>query len=254
MIRRMSGFSLGNDERTERTCVVEAPGPWYFPPVSALITAGGRLLLAMLERMVADAGGTYLMCDTDSMAIVASEHGGLVPCNGGPHKTSDGRDAIKALSWAEVRRIVRPLRSVESVRPSDRAGFHPEHRRRDQLTTRLGNQRQLYGYGISAKRYALYTRDGSKMQIIKASEHGLGLYYRPKEGRDPGCDVPVWIKEGWQWILDRALGLRCTEPDWFRVPVMRRIAISTPERHGRAAKAEPRSSATVQLRALARAW
>jgi hypothetical protein len=66
------------------------------------------------------------------------------------------------------------------------------------------------------------------VQIIKASEHGLGLYYRPKEGRDASCDVPIWIKEGWQWILCRALGLPCDEPEWFRVPVMRRIAISTP--------------------------
>jgi hypothetical protein len=38
--------------------------------------AGGRLLQAVLERMANDAGGTNLMCDTDSMAIVASEHGG----------------------------------------------------------------------------------------------------------------------------------------------------------------------------------
>jgi hypothetical protein len=37
------------------------------------------LLLAMLEKMVTDAGGTYLMCDTDSMAIVSSENSGLVP-------------------------------------------------------------------------------------------------------------------------------------------------------------------------------
>jgi hypothetical protein len=60
----------------------------------------------MLERMVTDAGGTYLMCDTDSMAIVASEIGGLVPCKGGPYRTSDGVEAIKALSWKGVRRIV----------------------------------------------------------------------------------------------------------------------------------------------------
>ena len=91
-----------------------------------------------------------------------------------------------------------------------------------------GRQRQIYGYGISAKRYPLYIHVGSDVQIIKASEHGLGLYYRPKEGRDPSCDVPIWIKEGWGWILAHALGLPCAEPDWFRVPVMRRIAISTP--------------------------
>src|SRR5437588_10097841 len=77
------------------------------------------------------------------------------------------------------------------------------------ILTSTGKQRQLYGYGISAKRYPLYARDGLKVQLIKASEHGLGLYYRPKEGRDSDCDVPLWIKEGWQWLLNRALGLPC---------------------------------------------
>lgn len=40
--------------------------------------------------------------------------------------------------------------------------------------------------------------------------------------------MPSWVKEGWQWILNHALGLPNQKPDWFRVPVMRRIAISTP--------------------------
>jgi len=40
--------------------------------------------------------------------------------------------------------------------------------------------------------------------------------------------VPLWIKEGWQWILDRALGLPSQKPDWFHLPAMRRIAITTP--------------------------
>lgn len=91
-----------------------------------------------------------------------------------------------------------------------------------------GSQRQVYGYGISSKRYSAYYFDGSEVRIIKASEHGLGLYYRPKEGRDPECDVPLWIKEGWQWILDRARGSTSHRPDWFDLPVMRRIAITTP--------------------------
>lgn len=55
----------GEERRTWQAETVEQPGPWYFPPASALITAGGRLLLAMLEKMVTDVGGTYLMCDTD---------------------------------------------------------------------------------------------------------------------------------------------------------------------------------------------
>jgi len=223
---KLIGIFSGEKERTEQTCIVEPPGPWYFPPVSAL-TAGGRLLLAMLERMVTDAGGTYLMCDTDSMAIVASEHGGLVPCNGGPHKMPDGRDAVKALSWEEVRWIADRFRTLNPYNKNIVPGSILNIVEDINLDS-AGNQRQLHTYGISAKRYALYTLDGSQVRIIKASEHGLGLYYRPKEGRDPECDVPVWIKEGWQWILHRALGLPSQKPDWFHLPVMRRIAITTP--------------------------
>jgi hypothetical protein len=177
--------------------------------------------------MVTDAGGTYLMCDTDSMAIVASEEGGLVACEGGPYRMPDGTEAIQALSWKEVQRIVN---AFQKLNPYDRAMVPGSILNivEEINFDSAGRQRPVYGYGISAKRYALYTRDGSKVQIIKASEHGLGLYHRPKEGRDSSCDVPVWIKEGWQWILSRALGLPCEDPDWFRVPVMRRIAISTP--------------------------
>jgi hypothetical protein len=42
----------------------------------------------------------------DSMAIVASKDSGLVACNGGPYLTADGAEAIKALQWEDVRRIV----------------------------------------------------------------------------------------------------------------------------------------------------
>ncbi len=52
--------------------IIEKHGRWYFPPLAALITAGGRLLLAMLERCVRDSGGSYLFCDTDSLCIVSN--------------------------------------------------------------------------------------------------------------------------------------------------------------------------------------
>jgi hypothetical protein len=221
------GIFSGDISRTERACEIELPGPWFFSPASALITSGGRCLVAMLEKMVTDARGVHLMCDTDSMAIVASEHGGLVPCNGGPHKMPDGRDAIRALSWSETQGIVDRFRTLnpydKKVVPGSILNIVEEIN-----YDSTGKQRQLYGYGISAKRYSVYTFDGSKVRIIKASEHGLGLYYRPQEGRDQECDVPLWIKEGWQWILDRALGRPSQKPAWFDLPVMRRIAITTP--------------------------
>jgi hypothetical protein len=237
------GIFSGELSGTERTCTMEVPGPWYFPPVASLITAGGRLLLAMLEKMVTDAGGTYLMCDTDSMAIVSSEQGGLVPCKGGTHQMPDRAEAIKALPWKQVRQIVDRFKSLNPYDPRivpgsvlnivEELNYDPE-----------GRQRQLWGYGISAKRYGLYTHDDSEFRLIKISEHGLGLYYRPKEGRDAECEVPVWIKQGWEWMVRRALGLPCQMPEWFRLPVMRRIAISTPNvmaalRHLRRDQARP---------------
>ena len=78
------------------------------------------------------------------------------------------------------------------------------------------------------KRYSLYQNESSQLRLIKASEHGLGLYYRPIEGRDVECGVPLWITQGWEWVLNRALGRACVKPEWFDLPVMRRIAISTP--------------------------
>ena len=216
----------GEQRRTRRARTVEQQGPWYFPP-AALITAGGRLLLAMLEKMVTDAGGTYLMCDTDSMAIVASECGGLVACKGGPYRMPEGSEAIKALSWNEAGRIVGAFQSLNPYDPAIVPGSILNIVEKLNFDS-SGRQRQVYAYGISAKRHALYTATARRCRFIKASEHGLGLYYRPKEGRDSRCDVPVWIKEGWEWMLKRALGILSQEPEWFHLPVMRRIAITTP--------------------------
>lgn len=65
------------------TTAPELPGRTCYPPLAALITSAARLMLALLEREVTDRGGSYAFCDTDSMAIVVNEHGGLVPCLGG---------------------------------------------------------------------------------------------------------------------------------------------------------------------------
>jgi DNA polymerase elongation subunit (family B) len=61
---------------TNKRTVVERPGNWYAPYLGALITAGGRLLLGMLERCVEGWGGTYAWADTDSLAVVSKSEGG----------------------------------------------------------------------------------------------------------------------------------------------------------------------------------
>jgi hypothetical protein len=136
----------------------EAPGEYCLPPLASLITSGGHLLLALLERLVTDHGGTYAMEDTDSMAIVASERGGLVPCPGGPYKTKNGRAAIQALSWEQVAEIVGQF---PRLNPYDRAAVPNSILKieDDNFDPKTGKQRQLWCVAISAKRYVLFLRD-----------------------------------------------------------------------------------------------
>ena len=65
------------------------------------------------------------MEDTDSMAIVSTKRGGLVPCPGGNSLTRANEQAVKALSWAQVRQIVRKFEALNQDRGQHRDGPHP---------------------------------------------------------------------------------------------------------------------------------
>ncbi len=118
-------------------------------------------MLASLECVVTARGGSYVFCDTDSMAIVAGEAERLLPCPGGPHALPDGREAVKALAWPEIDEIVR---TFERLNPYDRevvpgSVLKVEGENADRAT---GQRRDLHCYGISAKRYALYNLEGGE--------------------------------------------------------------------------------------------
>src|SRR5205085_6709841 len=98
-------YSTDAEPYTCRVAHPEVPGEYCFPPLASLITGAARLMLALLENAVTALGGTYAMEDTDSMAIVATKSAALVPCPGGPQRMEDGREAVKALSWAEVKNV-----------------------------------------------------------------------------------------------------------------------------------------------------
>jgi len=179
----------------EAYSAVEKSGRWYFPPLASRITAGGRLLLAMLERCVTDAGGSYLFCDTDSLCIVSNEYGGLVPCLGGPYNLDDGREAVKALSWEEVqaiaarfnalnpynRQLVRDILKIEDINFVDSDSNKP--------------RRQRFGYAISAKRYALYSQSDTGISIVKASGQGSATSTRQKVD---STGTPMRRKGSWK--------------------------------------------------------
>jgi hypothetical protein len=218
----------GDQSFEQPSQVVEKHGRWYFPPLAALITAGGRLLLGMLEQSVSNAGGTYLFCDTDSLCIVGSQDGGLVPSPGGRHKLSDGKEAIKALSRTHIQGIADSFRSLN---PYD-STIVPDLLKIESVNFESGKRpRQLNGYAISAKRYALFQQSETKLTVIEPKAHGLGYLYPPIEKNNK--DDPHWTFEAWNWMLAQELGLPTTDPSWIDLPAMMRIVVSTPHVLGR---------------------
>lgn len=238
--KQLQVFS-GEHKSEEPTFVVERPGKFQFPPAAALITAGGRLMLAILECMVNELGGTYLLTDTDSMLFVASKRGGLVPCAGGKHRMTNGSPAIKAITWKQVEEICATLNRLN---PYDQSVIADILKIEDCNFDRAGNQDQLYGLAISAKRYVVYARKKNKIEIIKPSEHGLGIVYVPDKRKryksldckDQESDYPRWIVEAWKRILEdyfrntkgpeNALILQKL---WFDdLPAVMRVRVTTP--------------------------
>jgi hypothetical protein len=181
-------------------------------------------MLALLERCVTDAGGQYVLCDTDSMAIVATEDGGAVPCLGGSLRTSNEQPGIRALSWREVDKIVERFRTL-SPYDSDAIPGSILKIEDENFNKETGTQRQLFALAISAKRYALFERvDNSDVPIVKYSEHGLGHLLNPL---NPDAVDTDWIKATWHVLVCRSLGLPVRRLSWLSRPAISRVSVST---------------------------
>lgn len=185
--------------------VIEKAGKWFFPPLAPLITSAGRLLLAMTEACVTEKKGTYLFCDTDSLAIVSSQNGG--PLN------IPGSEGSRVLTWEDVSRIANRF---SSLNPYDRKAVKGSI-----LNLVDGNfadsdsakpQRQLYGFSIAAKRYALYEKTGkSNISIIDPKAHRIGFLFPPRSRYDeqqvePACGpgLPIECVHGAPLFLQLA--------------------------------------------------
>jgi hypothetical protein len=209
-------FSGDTSFESPSLSIVERPGRWYFPPIAALITAGGRLLLTMLECSVRDIGGTYLFCDTDSLCIVASQRGGSVT-----YRCGSETKTIPVLTRQQVDAITARF---ESLNPYDRSYIAGSILRIEKVNAdSKGRPRNLRGFAISAKRYALYQRTRNGIRIADPKAHGLGYLYPPTTEREQ-----PWTWDAWSWILCKCLGLRSGAPDWLQVPAMMRVVLSTP--------------------------
>jgi hypothetical protein len=212
----------GEKQFSDSSDVIEKAGLWFFPPLASMITSAGRLLLAMTEECVNTKKGTYLFCDTDSLAIVSSKTGGSLNIPGG--------DSRQILRWSEVQKIVNKFTSLNPYDPKAVKGSIlnlVDANFVDSDSTRP--QRQLYGYSIAAKRYALHERTGkSSIKIVDPKAHGIGFLHSPQDSpKNWGNEVPRWIYQLWEFVVRGALKMPNKPPSWLDVPQMMRLAITT---------------------------
>jgi len=203
----------------------DVPGEYCFPPLASLITGAARLMLALLECCVREKNGTYAMEDTDSMAIVAAEGGGMIQC---------GSDSVTALSWTQVDEL---SERFSALNPYDRDAVPGSILKieEDSYDPKTKKQRQLCCLAISAKRYVLFLRDENGLPILlrknvnnkdnQWSEHGLGHLLNPT---DPESEDREWIAQAWYRMICNTMGLDTEELHFAGKPAVGRITVSSP--------------------------
>jgi hypothetical protein len=222
--RKRAAVGVFSGEKTflDSSDVLEDAGKWFFPPLASLITSAGRLLLAMTEACVEQKRGTHLFCDTDSLAIVSSKEGGSLDI--------PGSEGVRILPWREVRGIVDRFIPLNPYDPKAVKGSILNLVDANYVDSDPKKpQRQLYGYSIAAKRYALYEKPSlTDVKIVDPKAHGIGFLYPPKDSpKNWGEEAPRWIYEMWDYIVRRALNLKRKSPSWLKVPQMMRLTITT---------------------------
>jgi hypothetical protein len=179
-------------------------------------------MLALLEDAVRSLGGSYALCDTDSMAIVATRAGQLVPCVGGPHRLRNGDEAVRALTWGQVEDIVRRF---SALNPYDRQAVPGSILKIETENYEAGQQVQLWCWALSAKRYALYRRTRHGPKFPKSpSEHGLGHLLNPAK---PDDTTSGWVTDAWLWLMSQDGHATSHTPPWLDRPALSRLTVSS---------------------------
>jgi hypothetical protein len=226
----------GDIHHIESRTKVEVPGRYTFIPAASLITAGGRLMLALAQKLIQQSGGSYAMMDTDSVVVVSSESGGQVPCDNGPERMPNGRPAVRALTWNEADKI---FQQFDAISPFDPTVVPHLFRKEDANLRANGHQAELKYFGVASKVYTCFRGNPAVAEIVKPSQLVLGTYFRPDErpwiqAHDcaDGEKYPPLIFDDWRFILRSQLCDGLVLGDWphpfINKTVMRKVRITTP--------------------------
>lgn len=202
---------------------VEQPGEFFHPLLGTLITSAARLMLAIAERLVFDAGLDWAFCDTDSMAIAKPA---------GMDNAEFYRRAESVRTWFDA---LNPYAVPVQLFKLEDVNFRIVN---GKTTKEL---EPLYCYAISSKRYVQFNIDADGEPIIrKATAHGLGHLLAPFDEIPPGFPAPaVPLKEmveeigvrPWQYclwvcILRAVLAGHPDQPDFSVLPNFDRPAVT----------------------------
>jgi hypothetical protein len=184
----------------------ERPGAFSNPIIASFVTGGARLMLALLEYEVSKRGGTFAFCDTDSLAIVLKTRG------------------FKGVPGIETHEVDEIIARFDALNPYANV--------KHLLKREYPNAPDLRCFAISAKRYVLYRmRPGRRVQLVKASESGLGAII----GRTRNETTGKLARRVWLAILVKELPRisarqrrRAKPLVDFDVPLRRKFPISQP--------------------------
>lgn len=198
---------------------VERPGEFFHPLLGTLITSAARLMLAITERLVFDAGLDWAFCDTDSMALAKPV---------GMDNAEFYRRAESVRTWFNA---LNPYDVPVQLFKLEGVNFRIVN---GDATTELA---PLYCYAISSKRYVLFNIGADGEPIIrKATAHGLGHLLAPFDEIPPDFPPPsvpldaigvkAWQYCLWICILRAALAGNPDQPDYSALPNFDRPAVT----------------------------
>lgn len=178
---------------------LEMPGTYFHPLLATLITGAARLMLAISERLVSDAGLDWAFCDTDSMAIAKPD----------VMEPEDFEAKAKAVvGW------------FSALNPYD---FQASILKIEDVNYGLVSEQPepLFCWAVSSKRYALFNLGGDGQPVMrKVSAHGLGHLLPPYSDEDAPAQFPApdksvlkdgtlrWHCDLWHQIVSAALANR----------------------------------------------
>ncbi|HEY3375342.1 MAG TPA: hypothetical protein VGK02_09795 [Candidatus Aquicultor sp.] len=193
---------------------VEETGFFTNPLTAVMITGASRLILAMIEKSVSDAGLPYVFCDTDSMAMAINNEEELCVAR-------TIVDRFASLNPYNQEIITGSILKIEDENYALKDWSNPKAGLSSDLEP-------LYCYMVSSKRYVLFNVIDGVPVIRKKSDHGLGHLKNPiKKGFAEDRDSD-WVEDIWRFILSEELGFAFDRPSWFDYFAMGQHSVTKP--------------------------